>query len=296
MAERSPRNFLPQHLLRVTDDFQPSEKMTKPIAGFELLPVVSIEEAVKPLVSLVPDINEMVVKVKEKCHNPKDGLSPDDSASILLYSMEWTPREKSFYIIFNNTLRAEDDEKLKPWHLYMKLFITALEKLPTISQTLYRGVKLNLNAQYPQGKTFVWWGFSSCTTSLQVLQSEQFLGKTGDRTLFSIDCESGKNIQNHSLFPSEDEVLLIAARKFQVTSVLDSGNGLFLIQLKEIESDYPLLGSTFHKIKSGPLNSNSQRESREASSEPQNSALPRMPAPSQFPAPPTFARPPRFPM
>ncbi|CAF1367369.1 unnamed protein product [Adineta steineri] len=63
-----------------------------------------------------------------------------------------------------------------------------------INQTIYRGVEMDLSAQYPQGQIFTWWGFSSCTNSVQVLQSEQFLGKTGDRTLFSIDCESGKNI------------------------------------------------------------------------------------------------------
>ncbi|CAF1317761.1 unnamed protein product, partial [Rotaria sordida] len=34
----------------------------------------------------------------------------------------------------------------------------------------------------------VWWGLSSCTTALTVLQSEQFLGQTGDRTLFMIEC------------------------------------------------------------------------------------------------------------
>ncbi|CAM4759515.1 unnamed protein product [Rotaria magnacalcarata] len=40
---------------------------------------------------------------------------------------------------------------------------------------------------------------------------------------------------------SEDEVLLLPARQFQVTSCLDSGNGLHIVQLKEIKPQYNLL-------------------------------------------------------
>ena len=87
----------------------------------------------------------------------------------------------------------------------------------------------------------MWWGFSSCTRSLQVLEAEQFLGKTGDRTLFNINCYSGKNIRNHSYFEREDEVLLFPARQFKVVSFLNSGNGLHIIQIDEIEPEYPLL-------------------------------------------------------
>ncbi|CAF1234383.1 unnamed protein product [Didymodactylos carnosus] len=235
---------IPDFALRVLEYIYPSEKMIKPVEKFETLAIVSLEDAVKPLIELVPEVLEMVTVVKEKCAEPKEGLTTDESAAIMLYSMEWQPREKSFYIILNNTLRSEDQEKLKPWDLYIKLFVTSLEKLPSASQTIYRGVKSDLSAQYPQGKIFVWWAFSSCTRSVQVLQSEQFLGKTGARTLFAIECKAGKDIRQHSLFPTEDEVLLIAVRKLQVASCLDSGNGLFIIQLKEVDSDHPLLGTS----------------------------------------------------
>ncbi|CAF3544585.1 unnamed protein product [Rotaria sp. Silwood1] len=238
------RSVIPQHALRFIEYFAPSLNMWKPIEQFEAVQTVSIESAVDPHVSIVPNVKEMVAKAKQKCDTPKDGLTPDESASIMLYSMEWEPRENSFYVILNNSLRAEDSEKIKPWELYIKLFVASLEKLPTISKTIYRGVKRDLRAQYPQGKIFAWPAFSSCTRSIHVLQSEQFLGKTGTRTLFNIDCSSGKDIQQHSFFPTEDEVLLIAARKFQVVSCLDSGNDLFIIQLKEVDPDTPLLGTS----------------------------------------------------
>ncbi|CAF1258040.1 unnamed protein product [Adineta steineri] len=234
MAARFLRDFEPQHARRILDELAPSQEMRKPIENFDDIPVVSLEEAVEPLVSLVPNVKEMVSKAREKCDKPKDGLTTNESTSIMLYSLEWEPRENSFYIILNNTLRAEDKEKL-----------------PSVNQTIHRG-----------------WGFSSCTNSVQVLQSEQFLGKTGDRTLFNIDCESGKNIQQHSFFPTEDEILLVAARKFKVISCLDSRNGLFIIQMKEVESDYPLLGSSRGKNTASQENNTCETSSHSTSSGP----------------------------
>ncbi|CAF3731716.1 unnamed protein product [Rotaria sp. Silwood1] len=302
MSHNILQRFLPQHALRVIENFKPSEIPKNPIVRFDIVPNVSIETAVEPLVSLVPNVKEMVSKAKQKCDRPKDGLTIDESTSIMLYSLEWEPRENSFYIILNNTLRAEDEEKLKPWHPYLKLFVTALEKLPSISKTTYRGVKMNLSTQYPIGKTFVWWGFSSCTSSIEVLQSEQFLGKTGSRTLFNIDCDSGKDIQQHSFFPTEDEILLVAARKFKVVSCLDSGNDLHIIQLKEIESDYPLLGSsrkTHDSNRSDNILSSSCREDSTTTSVGSSASLrptpPIAPMSPQFPAGPMFPKPPNFP-
>ncbi|CAF4054855.1 unnamed protein product [Rotaria sordida] len=40
---------------------------------------------------------------------------------------------------------------------------------------------------------------------------------------------------------NEDEILLLPATQFKVKSCLDSGNGLHIIQVKEIDPTYPLL-------------------------------------------------------
>jgi hypothetical protein len=100
---------------------------------------------------------------------------------------------------------------------------------------------LNLSAQYSKGSTVTWWGFSSCSTSVDVLSNEQFLGQTGTRTLFNIECHSAKSIKKFSLFPEEEEILLPPARQFQVTGCLNSGNDLHIITLKEIQPKFPLI-------------------------------------------------------
>jgi hypothetical protein len=58
--------------------------------------------------------------------------------------------------------------------------------------------------------------------------------------MFTIECESGKDIRNHSFFPAEDEILLLAATQFKVTGCLDQDD-LYLIHLKETRPPYPLL-------------------------------------------------------
>jgi hypothetical protein len=66
------------------------------------------------------------------------------------------------------------------------------------------------------------------------------LGKTGARTIFNIQCESARDIRNHSYYQVEDEVLLFAATQFEVISCLDQGD-LHIIQLKETRPPHPLL-------------------------------------------------------
>ncbi|CAF5114653.1 unnamed protein product, partial [Rotaria magnacalcarata] len=47
-------------------------------------PLVSLEEAVKPLLNIVPKVERNVYVVQENCQNPEDGLTTDESASIML--------------------------------------------------------------------------------------------------------------------------------------------------------------------------------------------------------------------
>jgi hypothetical protein len=167
--------------------------------------------------------------------------------------MSWEPRDKCLYATLNAILRSEDRDKLEPWFLYLKLFFTALERLPSIHRTVYRGIKLDMHKDYPKGKSVVWWGFSSCTISIDVLQSELFLGITTDRTMFTIECNSGKDIRKHSYFPCEGEILLLAATQFKVVASLNHGHGLHMIQLTTppFPLRQPVLASDSKKPPSG---------------------------------------------
>jgi hypothetical protein len=76
---------------------------------------------------------------------------------------------------------------------------------------------------------------------MNVLKSDQYLGSSGIRTLFHIECENGKDIRHHSYYEKEDEILLLPATYFQVTSYLKMAPDLHAIQLKEIIPEFPYL-------------------------------------------------------
>ncbi|CAM4987773.1 unnamed protein product, partial [Rotaria socialis] len=230
-----------QSKLRLTDIADEPLPSIDRILGCAQMPLVSLEEAVKPLISIVPDVRRRVYVAKENCDNPADGLTQDESASIMLYTMEWEPADECLYHVLNEVLRSEDRRRhLRPWHLFLRLFLNALFRLPLLSTTVYRGVRLDLSMQYREGETIVWWGFSYCTTSVNVLQSEQFLGKTGHRTMFAIKCHSGRDIHRHSSYEAENAVLLMAGTQFKVISCLTQGD-LHIIQLEETIPPLPLV-------------------------------------------------------
>ena len=241
-SKYSDSDDLPQHNQRVSDfDATPCEYLL-PIQGYEKRPLVSLEEAIEPIVPYVPRVKQMAHVAKHKCKKPPaDGLTVDESASIMLYSMDWHPREESLYRVLNAALRSEDRERLVPWFLYLKLILTALDRLPSKHPIVYRGIKRDMTKEYHGGSTAIWWGFSSCTSNIGVLKNEQFLGSSGTRTFFTIECTSGKDIRQHSYFAREEEILLPPGREFQVVGCLNQPGGLHMIQLKEVQPLYPHL-------------------------------------------------------
>ncbi|CAF2087528.1 unnamed protein product [Rotaria magnacalcarata] len=230
-----------QRVLRFSDVVQESLEILEPIGGYSKVNLVSLEEAVTPLVPILPDVQAHAYIAKLKCKKPADNLTSGESASIMLYTMGWKPLNECLYVVLNDILRTKNrQEKLPLWYLYLRLLLNALFRLPLLPTIAYRGVKLDLSRRYIEAETIVWWGFSSCTTSVGVLKSELFLGKTGSRTMFTLQCKSARDISQHSFYPAENEVLLMAATQFKVMGSLDQGN-LHIIQLEETTPPFPLL-------------------------------------------------------
>ena len=229
--------------VRFSDIVTEPRRRLAPLRGYEDLPLVSLQVATHPLIPIIKDIEHMVDNALENSVNMSNPLPVDQRASIMLYTMEWTPKKKSFYYLLNEMLRSPNrNDLMEPWLPFLKLFLTALAGLPPTGwQTVFRGVKLDLRDQYPTGSRTVWWGFSSCTSSINVLESEQFFGKSGTRTLFSIECDTGKDIRHLAIFPGEEEMLLLPGREFEVKGCLNMGNNLYMIQMREVQPKFPNL-------------------------------------------------------
>ncbi|CAM2710070.1 unnamed protein product [Rotaria socialis] len=200
-----------------------------PIRGYAKEPLLPLEDAIEPINELLSDLDMMVDTAKRNSKKPADGLSPNESAAIHLYTMQWEEPNVSLFTMLNKILRSKRREPLRPWFRYLKLVLTALFKLPSLKATIWRGVQGNLSDQYDDDQ--VWWGFSSCTESLNV--TEQFVGKSGVRTLFTIECINGKAIRAHSHYKEESEILLLPGTYFRVVGKSNPAKDLYIIHLRE---------------------------------------------------------------
>ncbi|CAF4008602.1 unnamed protein product, partial [Rotaria sordida] len=83
-----------QRILRISDIDKEPQEILAPIHSYDQMPLMSLEEAVQPLVPILPAVQDYAYMAKEKCKKPEDGLTQDESASIMLYSMGWEPLEQ----------------------------------------------------------------------------------------------------------------------------------------------------------------------------------------------------------
>lgn len=220
--------------LELAYSIETQSNVKTPFSGYENLPLVSLEEALEPVNHLMADVPKYVYIAKENCHEPMDGLTQDESASIMLYTMEW--KEESLYRVLNSVLRSEDSQKIKPWFLYLKLIITALKKLPPWQGTVWRGVNIDLSKQFVRGQRGVWWSFTTASSDGSAVQS--FLPNDGPNTMFTIDSKTARSIPRHSYFCDEKEVLFMPGFNFEVTSIMTTAPGKYIISLKEIDAPW----------------------------------------------------------
>ncbi|CAF1435057.1 unnamed protein product [Adineta steineri] len=194
------------------------------------------------MLKLCFSLENSIAEAKTCSPNLADGLTQDMSAAIYLYTME-SPK---LYKTLNYTLRSENRQELKDWCSYLKLLLTALYKLkPVGKQTVWRGVKHDISNDYQIGRHYTWWSFTSCTASIAVQQSTLFLGLTGPRTLFSIECSNGRDIKKYSAVQHEDEILLMPGLYLEVVSKLGPSSGLHIIHMREKPPPHTLLPPPF---------------------------------------------------
>jgi hypothetical protein len=202
------------------------EANRSPIFGYENSPLLTLEEAVEKIIPLVSRLMDYVATAKEKYNRHSPLLTRDESAAIYLYSMP-----TSFYSSLNQTLRAENRHALKPWFAFLKLFITALEKLPSTTETVWRGVYGDVGSIFADDDVHIWWSVNSCSIDLRSIQP--YLGDNG--TLFAIHTISGKDISAFSAIPDEREIVLMPGTRVRSKcEPLSFNDRLFVVHLEEI--------------------------------------------------------------
>jgi hypothetical protein len=233
-----------------TESINNTKEQSEPILEYANEPLLSLAEACAPLADILHDLDLYVkIALDETPEQPSNGLTNDESAAIRLYTIEWSGGKRSLYSMLNYTLKSLDREHLRPYFKYMKLFVTALVKLPCVPPcTVWRGVTKNLSVEFPPGTPVTWWAFSSCTAELTVLENNMYLGDAGSRTLFSVEVINGRTIRDHSHFVTEDELLLLPGTHMIVQSQFSPAPDLYIIHLKQVIPEEFLLASPFEGI------------------------------------------------
>ena len=135
-----------------------------------------------------------------------------------------------FFSSLNNTLRAKNRPALKPWFAFLNLFITALRKLPSTRDIVWRGINDDVSSMFVDNDVHTWWSVNSCSMALNVV--EFYLGEKG--TVLAIDAIHAKDISAFSAMPDEKEFVLMPGTCVRVKCPsLNFIDRFFLIHLKE---------------------------------------------------------------
>ena len=143
---------------------------------------------------------------------------------------------------------------------YIKLAKGALELLPSVEMTVYRGIrdvslKKLLNGEDVNG-ILTWWAFTSTTGTSDVLRDPTFFGigsGHGDRVVFKIQIKTGVRIKQFSEFGgdendyltpfgveapvNEDEVMILPGTRFRITAINTYTNNVTEIEMHELADD-----------------------------------------------------------
>lgn len=201
------------------------------ITGVSDTPATDFRTAVAPVAGLLPGLDWHVEQSRQfgekQAAEVSGGPSADEIAALHLYTCE-----SAFYRQINAALRHPDRDRVVPYLPYLRLLFDAVSRLPVRTEPLWRGVSMDLRAQYPLGRTVTWWGVSSCTSQLGVARA--FLGGRGRRTLFEVTPARAVGIRRYSAFTGEEEFILAPGTQLEVTDVRAERGGLCTVRLSEL--------------------------------------------------------------
>ncbi|MFJ5773187.1 ADP-ribosyltransferase domain-containing protein [Streptomyces sp. NPDC093094] len=207
------------------------------VTGVFDTPLMDFRDAVGPVAGLLSGLAPHVERShefgKRRADEAGGALTADAIAALYLYTCE-----SAFYREINAVLRSPDRSRLVPYLPYLRLLFSAVSGLPVRTRPLWRGVSLDLRAQYPVGRTVTWWGVSSCTSEPGVARS--FLGSRGRRTLFEVTPSRAVGIRDFSAFTGEEEFILLPGTQLEVTEVTATRGGLCTVKLAESQ-EQPLV-------------------------------------------------------
>ncbi|CAF0899374.1 unnamed protein product [Adineta steineri] len=244
-------------------DIDSTLKRLPAVYGYHSEELVSLEKALESIELQINGLQFYIKTAKKHCHFPLEhGLTRDESAAVYIYTMEWG--RTSLYHVLNEALRDANRQNIIIWLSYLKLFDTALDKLPTIKDSVWRGIPLDIGKNFTKDQVLTWWTVNSCSSSVKVIKN--FLGNNKSSTLFLIEIINGKKVSGYTVYQDEDEIILKIGTQFRVKSdPLEQSNQSHVVHLMEIDDndDEESSASTMnnHSVTLEPLNQGASSKS-----------------------------------
>ena len=204
----------------------------KLIDGYENERLVSLEEALQPFDGKIDQLSYYIKEAKTKCRHPSEhNLTRDESAAIYIYTMKW--RDRCLYDHLEAAWNSEDPSKLKPWFRYLRLFKSALDKLPIVRTEVWQGayydekIKEKLNTK----PLILYTSMSSCSPSVNEIKD--FLQKNPDaRTiLIGYGSVNGKSITGYTVGTSREVIVMPGTNLGVAKYIVNDSNGSVIAHL-----------------------------------------------------------------
>jgi serine/threonine protein kinase len=144
------------------------------------------------------------------------GLTEMEAQTVSVYTTDARDhggmREHSIFFVYNSATRSANSKDVELWSVFSFLLCTALQKLPSVALTVFRGLDVpltQLSHQYAANGT-VWLTSVTSTTTDKAGTLLQFGAGASGRpgTLLQINAVDAKDISDFSKFKAENEYII----------------------------------------------------------------------------------------
>ena len=205
----------------------------------------SLPDALEPVRGII-DVERVLQAVERHLNAPQGAWHPEDWRNshpelpdkFALAMFVYTLQDPNVYAPLGDALHGPDrasgpggiSVRVRAWLPFAKLLDMALVEAALIweyfiGQT-FRGVKYAFPKPtvaehdpvkyFPKDRDLHWFEFNSSSTEFEVMYRDHFCGKSGPRTVFTVQSCEGVSIRRFSHFPDEEEVLFRPGAHFRV--------------------------------------------------------------------------------
>ncbi|CAF1316150.1 unnamed protein product [Adineta steineri] len=114
------------------------------------VPLLSITEAIQQVPNSWTHLSFCPISLPPYITLPS-GWTTNDLAAIKVYTSPCR-----LYDALNEALRTEKINEIRPWFSYLKLFDTAINKIPPVKRRYCRGIRVAPDSSYKIGTVITW--------------------------------------------------------------------------------------------------------------------------------------------